>query len=80
MIYLGSRPSSMIFSHQKSFAHLKKSIIQEQGDQCEECKDRQGYILHHKHYDSWGEEKRHDVLLLCGFCHNLIHGKNPGLI
>ena len=29
--------------------------------------------IHHKHYDTLGEEKRSDVLALCSMCHDTMH-------
>ena len=50
---------------------LREDRIAAQGGSCGVCW-RPGADLHHRHYDTWGEEKAEDVVFLCRECHEAI--------
>jgi len=35
--------------------------------------DRNGLVVHHRHYDSIGDEQPKDVIVLCSLCHRIVH-------
>jgi 5-methylcytosine-specific restriction endonuclease McrA len=42
---------------------------------CQKCKSKRNLIVHHKNYDSVGNENIHDVTVLCKQCHKKEHDK-----
>jgi len=66
--------------------HFIKALLENDDTVCELCgckrwkklrnntrKINRVFNIHHKHYNSVGNEKREDVLILCRRCHNLFH-------
>ena len=53
---------------------LKDEVKSRCFERCEFCALRYGVALHHRHYGTWGSERLRDVMLVCGACHNVIHG------
>lgn len=54
---------------------LRDLVILEQGNECGVCwRSGEHYKmeLHHRHYDTWGDEDLGDVILLCVSCHDAI--------
>jgi 5-methylcytosine-specific restriction endonuclease McrA len=54
---------------------LRELVILEQGNECGVCwRSGEHYRmeLHHRHYDTWGQEGLQDVILLCVSCHDAI--------
>ena len=54
---------------------LRGLVILEQGNECGVCwRSGEHYKmeLHHRHYDTWGNEDLGDVILLCVSCHEAI--------
>lgn len=60
--YLGS-------DHWKAFAAEIRSIRRWK---CE-VRRSHGWIVHHRHYNTWGHERPEDVMLVCDRCHRDIH-------
>jgi 5-methylcytosine-specific restriction endonuclease McrA len=42
---------------------------------CKKCGRKENLNVHHKNYDSVGNENLHDVTVLCNKCHKEEHGK-----
>lgn len=56
---------------------LREQKAQEQNHQCGTCwRTSKEYVmeLHHRHYDTWGNERPEDVVMLCVSCHDAITG------
>ena len=54
---------------------LRDLVILDQSNECGVCwRSGEHYKmeLHHRHYDTWGEEGFEDVILLCVSCHDAI--------
>ena len=54
---------------------LRDLVILDQSNECGVCwRSGEHYKmeLHHRHYDTWGEEGFDDVILLCVSCHDAI--------
>ena len=54
---------------------LRDLVILEQDNECGVCwRSGEHYKmeLHHRHYDTWGNENLEDVILLCVSCHDAI--------
>ena len=58
--------------HSKHIADIKRRKIQGIGH-CEVCCRKDKFILHHKHYKTWGKERSKDCALLCPRCHSRVH-------
>jgi ribosomal protein S14 len=49
---------------------FRREVIEQRRNRCERCGHVSAYLeLHHKHYDSLGNEQPEDVELLCPKCH-----------
>lgn len=48
---------------------LKKT----RGYYCEICKSNEYPRVHHKNYNNLGSERSNDLLIVCSFCHMMIH-------
>ena len=57
----------------RRWRRLRQQILDETKSRCERCwkGPMHGLELHHKHYDTLGEEVRKDVELLCVPCHEM---------
>ena len=58
--------------HWESLREVKR---EQQGNACGTCwrsGGEYGLELHHRHYDTWGEERSEDVVFLCSSCHESI--------
>lgn len=56
---------------------LRQKKAQEQNHQCGTCwRTSKEYVmeLHHRHYNTWGNERPEDVVMLCVSCHDAITG------
>ncbi len=53
-------------------------ILEHFGNKCIECGTEKGLNVHHKNYDSVGNENTEDVTVLCFKCHKEEHNKNEG--
>jgi len=42
-------------------------------EKCKCCGSKRNLIVHHKNYDSVGNENMHDVEVLCKNCHEKVH-------
>ena len=54
---------------------LRDLIVLDQSNECGVCwRSGEHYKmeLHHRHYDTWGEEGFEDVILLCVSCHDAV--------
>lgn len=51
----------------------RKWILFVLGNKCSKCESNQDVQVHHKNYDSVGNENIHDVILLCRKCHQEEH-------
>lgn len=51
----------------------KKWILECFNNECQKCKTKKGLNVHHKNYDSVGNENIHDVTVLCFKCHKEEH-------
>lgn len=40
---------------------------------CKLCGSNKYLQVHHKNYDSFGNEKKRDLILLCHECHKMLH-------
>lgn len=58
----------------KHWKEVKKFYANEPCELCR-AKRKKGrvFIVHHKHYNSLGYEKREDVQILCRRCHSMCH-------
>lgn len=59
----------------KHWDRLRKSVIKDQGGQCKTCPataEDYPLDLHHRHYDTFGKERKKDVVILCRMCHDAI--------
>jgi len=45
-------------------------------DRCELCGARENLEAHHKHYFTFGFERREDIMILCHECHMELHRKH----
>jgi hypothetical protein len=43
-------------------------------DKCELCGEQPGSQMHHKTYERFGRELPEDLVLICRWCHESIHG------
>lgn len=59
---------------------LKDRVKLRRGHVCEYCALRWGDHLHHRHYETRGQERECDVMLVCGVCHRAIHGYLPSIV
>lgn len=49
---------------------LRERVIAKRGKKCQKCRSTTRPLqLHHKHYDTFGNERMKDVRLLCMDCH-----------
>lgn len=55
----------------KDKAELVKHLA---GHKCEECGSDKRLQVHHKNYESIGNESRKDLTVLCEKCHKKAHG------
>ena len=59
----------------KYWEDLKKSVLEDQNQQCATCPSTaEDYPLdlHHRHYNNFGKEDKNDVVILCRPCHDAI--------
>ena len=58
--------------HQDHLNGLKMELLNSD-PQCYVCwRQKMDFVLHHKHYDTWGSESLDDVVLLCRSCHTRV--------
>lgn len=55
------------------WALLRVNALTKVNYNCVACKSTDTLQLHHKHYQTLGEESLDDVIILCKKCHELIH-------
>jgi 5-methylcytosine-specific restriction endonuclease McrA len=55
------------------WALLRVKALTIVGYKCVACKSTDTLQLHHKHYQTLGEESLDDVVILCKKCHELLH-------
>lgn len=56
-----------------NWALLRVKALTMVGYKCVACKSTDTLQLHHKHYQTLGEESLDDVVILCKKCHDLLH-------
>jgi 5-methylcytosine-specific restriction endonuclease McrA len=54
----------------------RKKFIKFVGGKCQECGNKNGLQVHHKHYNTLGRETQNDVIVVCSGCHSLKHEKD----
>jgi 5-methylcytosine-specific restriction endonuclease McrA len=52
----------------------RKWILKVFENKCQNCGSKEKLEIHHKNYDSVGNENQHDVTVLCNKCHRGKHG------
>ena len=72
----GRKPTQAYLSYLTSakWKAKRKQVIARCNGVCERCQQRQVRNIHHKHYDTLGDEPLSDLLGVCRPCHREIHG------
>lgn len=53
--------------------HRREQAKKNAGYKCERCSAKGRLEVHHRHYKTLGREKRADLEVLCGSCHDRCH-------
>lgn len=61
------------------WALLRVKVLTMVGYKCEACQSTDTLQLHHRHYQTLGQEGLDDVVILCKTCHDLVHRIQNGL-
>lgn len=51
----------------------KQLLIEWRGNKCEHCGSEKNLQIHHRNYETFGEELPFDLLILCKECHEKLH-------
>lgn len=56
---------------------VRKLVLERDGYKCKRCGSTENLRVHHKTYKHHNSELKHleDLVTVCDFCHNVIHGK-----
>lgn len=69
------KPTHKQVLESKRWKELRRRRIREVGGKCERCGASGVLELHHRHYQTLGEERPSDVEVVCRRCHAEGHGK-----
>lgn len=61
------------YLNSKHWIKFRVNFLKKVTNKCRMCQTTQGVNLHHKHYNSLGNEKNNDIVCLCFKCHKYIH-------